>query len=352
MASNVLVTRKPPPAATLVGLGVALIFPLLTNLVVTHVLGLTLSGALIAAGLVIHWATFALLLVIVLRWEREPLQSIGWDSPRWSTVLFGIVAGLIIAIVSGLVDPLLRLRADTHFLAFLQSMPLMVRVALVITAGVYEETLYRGYAIERLSKYFGGKWVAAAITLALFTYAHASAVGAAQLAPIMIVAGLVTVLYLWRRDLLLNMVAHVTIDALGRLGVPPFQRRPPGFGQRPVAQPRVHRLAAIETGALIREEAATGRRLHERKIQLQLLDDRGGRPYEVHPTLTERAQCLEDPIPGHGPSRSIEDPRHVTLEQRHHPRTEVADVDGLKADRVGHEGRPRYPLLRCAPPSR
>jgi hypothetical protein len=71
-----------PPAATLVGLGVALFFPLLTNLVVTHVLGLTPSSALIAAGLVIHWATLALLLVIVLRWEREPLQSIGWRSPR------------------------------------------------------------------------------------------------------------------------------------------------------------------------------------------------------------------------------------------------------------------------------
>jgi uncharacterized protein len=95
-----------------------------------------------------------------------------------------------------------------------------VRVLLVITAGVYEETLYRGYALERLSRYFGGKWIAAAITLALFTVAHASAVGAAQLAPIMIVAALVTLLYLWRRDLLLNMVAHSTIDAIGLLVIP------------------------------------------------------------------------------------------------------------------------------------
>jgi membrane protease YdiL (CAAX protease family) len=220
MASNALLKHQPPPAATLVGLGVALFSPLFTNLVVTRGLGLTPSGALIAAGLVIHWATFALLLVIVLRWEREPLKSIGWQSPRWSTLLLGIVAGVVIAIVSGFVGQRLRLRSDTHFLAFLQSLPLMARVVLVITAGVYEETLYRGYGIERLSKYFGGKWIAAAITLAVFTYAHASAVGAAQLAPILIVAGLVTVLYLWRRDLLLNMVVHTTIDALGLLVIP------------------------------------------------------------------------------------------------------------------------------------
>jgi membrane protease YdiL (CAAX protease family) len=220
MPSNALVKRPMPPTATIVGLGVALFFTLLTNLVVTHVLGLTPSSALIAAGLLIHWATLALLLAIVLRWEGEPLQSIGWRSPRWSTLPIGIVAGVLIAMVSGFVSQGLRLRADTHFLAFLQTLPFMVRVLLVITAGVFEETMYRGYGIERLSKYFGGKWVAAVITLALFSYAHASAVGAAQLAPIVVVAGLVTLLYLWRRDLLLNMVAHATIDAFGLLVIP------------------------------------------------------------------------------------------------------------------------------------
>lgn len=220
MVSDVQLKREPPPAATLVGLAVALFFPLLTNLGVTHVLGLTPSFALIASGLIIHWATFALLLIIVLRWEREPLRSIGWRSPRWSTLALGIVAGIIIAIVSGLIAQGLRLRSDKHFVGFLQSLPLMVRVILVITAGVYEETLYRGYAIERLSRYFGGKWVAAVITVALFTCAHASAVGASQLAPIAIVAALVTLLYLWQRDLLLNMVAHATIDAFGLLIVP------------------------------------------------------------------------------------------------------------------------------------
>jgi membrane protease YdiL (CAAX protease family) len=220
MSSDAPLKRELPPVATLVGLVVALLFPLLTNLVVTHALGLTPSPALIAVGLVIHWASFALLLVIVLGWEREPLRSIGWRSPRWSTLVLGIVAGVIIAIVSGLLAQGLRLKSDKHFVGFLQSLPLIVRMVLVITAGVYEETMYRGYAIERLSKYFGGKWVAALITLVLFTYAHAAAVGAAQLAPILIVGALVTLLYLWRRDLLLNMVAHSTIDAFGLLIVP------------------------------------------------------------------------------------------------------------------------------------
>ena len=57
----------------------------------------------------------------------------------------------------------------------------------VITAGVFEETAFRGYALERLAPYVGG---------------------------------LVTLLYLWRRDLLLNMIAHSTIDAIGLIVVP------------------------------------------------------------------------------------------------------------------------------------
>jgi membrane protease YdiL (CAAX protease family) len=220
MTLSALPERRRFPAATLVGLCVALLLPLLTNLPVMHFLGAAPSSKLITAGLVMHWATLALLLVIVLRWEGEPLQSIGWRSPRWSTLLFGVVAGAIITAVAGFVSHSLKLSSDPHFAAFLRSLPLMMRVLLVITAGVFEETLYRGYGIERLSRYVGGKWVAAAITLGLFTLAHASAVGIAHLLPILIVSTLVTLLYLWRRDLLLNMVAHSTIDAIGLLLVP------------------------------------------------------------------------------------------------------------------------------------
>jgi len=157
MAREALLNTHRPRAATFVGLGVALLLPLLANLLVTYIAGATPSRVLITVGLANHWAMLALLLVIVIRWEREPLQSIGWRSPRWSTLPLGIVAGVTIAVVAGFVSQRLGLQSDTHFLAFLQSLPLVLRVALVITAGVFEETLYRGYGIERLSKYFGGK---------------------------------------------------------------------------------------------------------------------------------------------------------------------------------------------------
>ena len=63
----------------------------------------------------------------------------------------------------------------------------------------------------------GNKWLAGGSTVILFTAAHLPAVGMAHILPVSIISVLVTLLYLWRRDLVLNIVAHATIDTLGLL---------------------------------------------------------------------------------------------------------------------------------------
>jgi membrane protease YdiL (CAAX protease family) len=64
----------------------------------------------------------------------------------------------------------------------------------------------------------------AGVTVVLFTLAHVPAVGFDHLLPVAIVSVFVTLLYLWRRDLILNMVAHATIDAIGLLLAPILAR--------------------------------------------------------------------------------------------------------------------------------
>jgi membrane protease YdiL (CAAX protease family) len=123
-------------------------------------------------------------------------------------------------VLAGVLVSALGLIPDTQFAAYLQSLPFITRLLLVLTAGVFEETLYRGYAVERLTMIWGSKWAAAAATVALFTLAHLPAVGAAHLLPVGIVSVFVTLLYLWRRDLILNMTAHATIDAIALLLAP------------------------------------------------------------------------------------------------------------------------------------
>jgi membrane protease YdiL (CAAX protease family) len=90
-------------------------------------------------------------------------------------------------------------------------------LALVTRAAIAEELLFRGYPISRLEELSGSRVLAAVVSWAGFTYAHLSYWGAAQL----IVAGwgglILTLLFLWRRNLWTNILAHWLTDAAGFL---------------------------------------------------------------------------------------------------------------------------------------
>ena len=206
--------------ATGVGLFVALVVPFLSYAVGRLIFGMAQSDARIVWGLVIHWVTLAGLVAIIVFWERLPLASIGLRPVRWWTIPAGLLAGVAITFLSGAFVSALRFNSDAHYAAYLQSLPFILRLALVVTAGIFEEVLYRGYALERLTTIWHSKWTAAAVTVALFTLAHLPVIGFAFLPPVAVVSVLVTLLYLWRRDLVLNMVAHATIDGIALLVVP------------------------------------------------------------------------------------------------------------------------------------
>ncbi len=216
--------RQSVSGATLAGLLVALAGPFLTYMAVRGVYGAGQSPGLVMLGVAIHWLNFAVLIAIVLLAERQPLASIGVRRPGWWTIPLGLVAGVAITVLSAVLVHALKLSADAQFAATMQSLPLALRVLLVVTAGVFEETLYRGYAIERLASLTGSKWFAGAVTLGVFTLMHVPAVGWAHVLPVGIVGLLVTLLYLWRRSLVLNVVAHATVDAIALLLVPMMGR--------------------------------------------------------------------------------------------------------------------------------
>lgn len=101
-------------------------------------------------------------------------------------------------------------------LSRLRSLPFGVLACAALTAGVVEELLYRGYAIERLAALTGSRVAGAFLSLAAFSLAHLPFWGAAS-ALLTLVAGLVlTALYLWKRNLAVNMLAH-TLTAVVQL---------------------------------------------------------------------------------------------------------------------------------------
>jgi uncharacterized protein len=206
--------------STLGGLCIALLAPVLPPLVGSLAGWSEFSAARLGWGVVVHWLIFAAIVAWVILLERRDLASIGVRPLRWWTLPLGLVAGTLIIGVAGSLIAALHLSSDTRFAGYLLSQSWPVRLLLVITAGVFEETAYRGYALERLTPVLGSKWLAAGVTVLCFAFSHIPAVGLSHVLPVLIVSIPVTLLYLWRRDLVLNMVAHATVDAISLLVVP------------------------------------------------------------------------------------------------------------------------------------
>src|ERR1700749_430108 len=174
-------------------------------------------------GEVLWWALFVAILAYTLLVERLPLRSLGFRAPGALdivlAVVFAFAAVFGIGFIFSVVLPALHLsvaqKIGNLFLA-----PFWFRVLLVTRAAFVEETAFRGYGFERIAEFSGSKLLAALVTFGLFTLAHYSGGGWGQ---VIIAAwgGLVlTVLYVWRRNLWANILWHWLTDGAGFLFVP------------------------------------------------------------------------------------------------------------------------------------
>jgi membrane protease YdiL (CAAX protease family) len=180
-----------------------------------------LPGHALAGAEVLWWVAVGILLLYVTLVERRPLSSIGFRGFGWRSLLAGFATGILLVVgiifIYTIVFPALHLRVNTGEMSRLLDTPFWYRFALVTRAAVAEETLFRGYPIPRLEELTGSTFAAALISWAAFTIAHLGSWGWAQL----IVAGfggiLLAALFVWRRNLWINMVAHWIGDGAGFL---------------------------------------------------------------------------------------------------------------------------------------
>jgi membrane protease YdiL (CAAX protease family) len=97
-------------------------------------------------------------------------------------------------------------------------LPLLLKIAIPLTAGVCEEFLFRGYALERLMELSGSRSFAAIATIGIFTLAHIPRYGLGWgLVLVAIIATALTALYLWRRNLPVTIAMHVIVDGIAIL---------------------------------------------------------------------------------------------------------------------------------------
>ncbi|MEO5616932.1 MAG: type II CAAX endopeptidase family protein [Candidatus Eisenbacteria bacterium] len=135
-----------------------------------------LSGNLLFAPL------SGILVLVWARRSRTPWHEIGYVRPRsW---ILGLIAGVVFGVafkllMKAIVMPLLGAdpinHAYRHLVGNQAALP-GIMLQLIVTAGIFEETLYRGYMFERLGKLLGrgvgAKISSVLITSALFGPAH------------------------------------------------------------------------------------------------------------------------------------------------------------------------------------
>lgn len=174
----------------------------------------TFTAALCRESLI--WLCAIALLFIIRRGEHLPLTSVGiGTSIWWKSLLWGLVLGAVCFLVAGVLVLITHYTGGSAAEAF-SKLPLWLVTLIVVRAGVVEELFYRGYAIERLQALGLNRYVAAAVPLLIFSVGHWTG-GLANIIIALVLGAIFSGFYLWRRDLVANMIGHFLVDFIANV---------------------------------------------------------------------------------------------------------------------------------------
>lgn len=162
------------------------------------------------------WTWVAAMLLYVRLVERRPLSSIGFRALGVKDGTISMVAGILIlaslALIYYVVFPALHW-SESGQVASVLALPYWLNVLIVVRAAVSEEILFRGYPIERLQELTGSRLIAGVVPCAVFTFDHVGFWGWHHIFIAGTAGAALTLLYLWRRNIWVNMLAHFIVDA-------------------------------------------------------------------------------------------------------------------------------------------
>lgn len=160
------------------------------------------------------WMIAAVLLVVVRFGERLPLSSIGLGAAPWrQSVRYGCILAGFCGVTAWFVILFTGYGHGPGSAEF-NKIPIWFETLVVIRSGIVEELFFRGYAIERLEAIGCGRVLSAAIPLAIFAATHWTG-GIPNVIVALVLGAVLTLFYLWRRDLAANMIGHGLSDFLG-----------------------------------------------------------------------------------------------------------------------------------------
>jgi uncharacterized protein len=159
----------------------------------------------------------ALLIVIVMCWERRPVASVGMRWPAAVDLGWGMLAFVIIEIGDTVSFQTFAPQATSslqyqHVQWAMSSAPW--GIALAGSASLFEEMFFRGYVIERMKEISGSTVLGVALGTAVDLYIHSTYWDASYVAAIAFAQVSLAMLYVWRRSVAPCIVAHFLMDVV------------------------------------------------------------------------------------------------------------------------------------------
>ena len=214
---------QPRPWLGLLGVLIALSAPLVQALLVPWFKSTFEFPMDRFVSLWVFWIALLLALGIAHFAEGYPLAAFGFQRSQktlrarlieWIlTVLAAAVIATVIILFSGYVRGLIT-GQPAPALKITQMLPAWVLIPAWVTGSFTEEVLFRSYPIVRLTQLLGRPWLAGLITLLAFTALHLFGWDWIHVLTAVLPGGiLLTVFFLWRRSLALNVMVHAIINA-------------------------------------------------------------------------------------------------------------------------------------------
>ncbi|WP_068071879.1 CPBP family intramembrane glutamic endopeptidase [Novosphingobium lentum] len=157
---------------------------------------------------------------VVVRIHTFSARELGFVAPNWSTFAWGFVAAVAMVVVSIAMIAAMHVfgvRQSAAMLSALSSRPVWMILLIGMVAAVSEEILFRSILITHLGALTGKLWVGAVLSLALFGLAHLSGWGVSQVFFAGVAGIIPTVMFVWKRDIGICMIAHFMTDSIGLL---------------------------------------------------------------------------------------------------------------------------------------
>jgi membrane protease YdiL (CAAX protease family) len=128
-------------------------------------------------------------------------------------LVLGIVLSLTVPVLTLIASQIMPTAQEGDIASVTGTVPAALLLLGVLTAGITEEVLYRGYPIERITEITGNKWLAVLISVIAFVLPHIAGWNLTHIVAVVIPLGIVlSGLYLWKRNLIFNMIVHIVID--------------------------------------------------------------------------------------------------------------------------------------------